>query len=162
MPNLSTTDILKLFAKQDGKCPYCGDDLCSLVLSGEKLEIDHKIPSSAGGVSKFKNYVLACQDCNRMKRTKSVEEFMEYIKPYREGIVCRQDIYLYNNYLQLHKKFGHIVNKEGVIQADKAITLAEYIEIQCRFEELEETIQEIYDRLEQSGISKHHLEGGAL
>jgi hypothetical protein len=155
MPKLSTTAVIRLYAKQKGKCPYCGDDLGALVASGVTVEPDHIIPKKDGGASRVENYCLACSPCNRRKSEMSAERFLQRTKPYRDGLIVKQDILPYSKYLKLHKQFGHIVNGDAEFQPSNPVSIAEYIEILGRFEELESSIQEIFDRLERNGITKH-------
>jgi len=50
------------------RCTYCG--------STWHIEDDHKRAKTKGGVTT----VPSCQKCNRMKRDKSVAEFLDYTK----------------------------------------------------------------------------------
>lgn len=47
-----------------GRCGYCGVAETSV---GAELEIDHFIPSVAGGADDVDNLVYACTVCNRFK-----------------------------------------------------------------------------------------------
>ena len=51
-------------------CTYCG------VTSGP-FEIDHIVPWSRGGTHDRENLTLACKPCNRSKRDKTPEEWMQ-------------------------------------------------------------------------------------
>lgn len=83
--SLSPTKIILLYEKQNRKCPYCGGGLHKLaVADGNTIAIDHIVPLSKGGESTFSNYAISCAWCNRRKRTKSAEDFMEEMRPYRE------------------------------------------------------------------------------
>lgn len=74
---LTATQIIILYEKQNGKCPYCGDSLYGLAIAdGNNIAIDHVVPLCSGGQSEFGNYAIACASCNRRKRQKSAEEFM--------------------------------------------------------------------------------------
>jgi len=59
----------KVFERDDYTCQYCGD-------RGGELECDHIHPVSKGGSNDIDNLATACKLCNRSKRTKSVEEFI--------------------------------------------------------------------------------------
>lgn len=54
---------------QDGRCWYCGAET--------KLEQEHKIPLSRGGLHTKENVVGSCGPCNRRKSTKTDKEFLE-------------------------------------------------------------------------------------
>ena len=51
-------------------CPYCGMP---------NHHIDHKIPLTRGGSHTKDNLALIYEDCNRMKRDKTPEEFLEHV-----------------------------------------------------------------------------------
>ena len=53
------------------KCPYCG-----VGLSAKNATVDHIIARSRGGSNKRANRILACRECNKAKRNKSVYEFI--------------------------------------------------------------------------------------
>ncbi len=108
MPSKSITLTIKLYIKQAGKCHYCADDLNALVENGGIVELDHIIPLSSGGKSSKDNYVLSCQFCNRSKNAKTLEDFLRYIQPYKDGLVTKPDLVRYNQYLSLHSEFGDI------------------------------------------------------
>lgn len=148
MPSVSTPKVIILFSEQNGKCYYCGDDLYSLAKNEKKIHIDHKIPVASGGLSNMENYCLACGSCNMMKNTKSIAEFREYLKPYTDGLVFKKDLSSYYSYLNLHERFGHIVDDNHKFNPDKPIVIAEYTELLYRMKELEQSFQEIMDKLE--------------
>lgn len=50
-------------------CQYCGEKL-----PGHLLTLDHVIPSSRGGKSRWENLVAACEPCNRRKANRTPEE----------------------------------------------------------------------------------------
>lgn len=54
----------KVVAQAQGRCAYCRT---AEAYSGAPLEIDHIIPSSAGGSSEESNLCLACRLCNSFK-----------------------------------------------------------------------------------------------
>lgn len=63
-----STELRRAVFERDGyTCQYCGcsgDDV--------RLEIDHIIPVSRGGVSDIRNLVTACEACNRSKSDKLI------------------------------------------------------------------------------------------
>lgn len=56
---ISGTTKKIVYTRDGGKCKCCG--------SSQKLEYDHIIPYSCGGVSDASNIQLLCQGCNRSK-----------------------------------------------------------------------------------------------
>lgn len=57
--------------KRDGMvCGYCGDD-------AGPFEIDHVTPRKMGGTNDHANLKVACRSCNRSKRAKSVDEWLQ-------------------------------------------------------------------------------------
>ena len=58
----------RIFQRDDYTCIYCGE-------RGKKLECDHVIPVSRGGLHDDGNLVTACFACNRSKRDKLVSEW---------------------------------------------------------------------------------------
>jgi 5-methylcytosine-specific restriction endonuclease McrA len=50
-------------------CQYCAE-----ILSERSLTIDHIVPKSKGGSSKWENLVAACKRCNTKKADKTPEE----------------------------------------------------------------------------------------
>lgn len=64
----------KIYNKTNGRCAYCG---CELDFSD--FEIDHTIPKSKGGNSKFENLQPCCKDCNLFKFDSDIEEFRKKV-----------------------------------------------------------------------------------
>ena len=63
LPKMTVTFSRRnLFRRDRWTCQYCGRRPES-----ESLTIDHVVPRSLGGVSRWENCVLACSDCNRRK-----------------------------------------------------------------------------------------------
>lgn len=60
----------EVFARDDFTCTYCGE-------RGGRLECDHVIPVSRGGSNDITNLTTACFPCNRSKRDKTVEEWLQ-------------------------------------------------------------------------------------
>lgn len=48
--------------KKEKSCFYCHDDL-----TFKKCTLDHKVPKKKNGKNKFKNLVIACNRCNKIK-----------------------------------------------------------------------------------------------
>lgn len=60
----------RIFERDDYTCQYCGERGC-------KLECDHVIPHSRGGSDGDENLTTACFECNRSKRNKTPEEWLQ-------------------------------------------------------------------------------------
>jgi hypothetical protein len=60
----------RVFERDDYTCRYCG-------ARGGKLECDHIIPVSRGGSDDLSNLATACFPCNRSKRDKTPEEWLQ-------------------------------------------------------------------------------------
>lgn len=58
----------RTFERDDFTCQYCG-------ARGGKLECDHVIPISKGGTNEPGNLITACEECNRDKRGRMLEEW---------------------------------------------------------------------------------------
>lgn len=54
-----------VFARDDGRCQYCGDAADS---------IDHVVPRAKGGQHTWENVVAACRPCNLRKRDRLLHE----------------------------------------------------------------------------------------
>jgi len=52
----------KVLKRDGGKCVYCG--------ATQNLQMDHKIPFSKGGTTKFDNLQTVCKKCNLAKRNR--------------------------------------------------------------------------------------------
>lgn len=52
----------RVLRKTGGRCAYCGRKLTI-----ETMTIDHVRPKSKGGYNRTKNYLPACEACNRDK-----------------------------------------------------------------------------------------------
>ena len=62
-----------VFKRDNYTCQYCGK-------VGGKLEADHVMPFSKGGSNELSNLVTACRKCNRQKRDKSKDEYIEWLR----------------------------------------------------------------------------------
>lgn len=63
-------DILNFY---DHSCAYCGG-------KPAKIEIDHVVPVSRGGLHHRSNVVPACRRCNANKNDRLIHEWIEYLK----------------------------------------------------------------------------------
>jgi 5-methylcytosine-specific restriction endonuclease McrA len=57
---VSPRDWLRLLARLEHRCAYCG-------VGGARLEMDHVIPLARGGRHAIGNVLPACPTCNRSK-----------------------------------------------------------------------------------------------
>ena len=71
----SPTIKSKIFFKTNGYCAYCGGGLDPFI----HWEVEHVVPRSRGGTDEISNLVPSCRWCNRRKRSKSLDEFREYL-----------------------------------------------------------------------------------
>lgn len=80
LPATLTVDEWKQILKfYNNLCAYCGQE-------SNILHKEHKIPVSRGGGYTRENIVPACPSCNSSKRSKTPEEFEEYLKIKHEAM----------------------------------------------------------------------------
>lgn len=60
----------EIFKRDNYTCSYCGG-------RGGQLECDHIVPRSKGGDHSPGNLTTACRPCNRAKRDKTAEEWLQ-------------------------------------------------------------------------------------
>lgn len=65
----TTADIQAQYARQHGKCYYCGEKV------GDDYHVDHIVPLSRGGTNWPDNLVIACPSCNISKNAKLPHEW---------------------------------------------------------------------------------------
>lgn len=58
-----------LYYRDKGKCAYCG-----AMLSLEKATVDHILPMSKGGRTRWENVTIACSECNFKKNDRTPEQ----------------------------------------------------------------------------------------
>jgi hypothetical protein len=68
--------LKELFDKQNGKCPYTGEDLTI----GGNAELDHIVSKSNGGKNILSNFQWTLRVINRMKSSCNDDEFLKIIK----------------------------------------------------------------------------------
>lgn len=62
---IENVDYYDIYLKSDKRCEYCG-----MFLKFKKVEFDHFIPLSKGGLHKKENIKISCSTCNRKKGAK--------------------------------------------------------------------------------------------
>ncbi|HVN84366.1 MAG TPA: HNH endonuclease [Candidatus Binatia bacterium] len=58
-----------IYARDRNTCQYCG-----LLFSRAELNLDHVVPRSQGGTSRWENVVCSCHACNRRKGGRTPDE----------------------------------------------------------------------------------------
>lgn len=64
----------KLYARQNGKCAYCGRHR-----NHKYMTVDHIIPLSKGGTNDIGNLQCVCKKCNSLKDDMMPEEFVRHV-----------------------------------------------------------------------------------
>lgn len=108
MPILNKNLLIILYENQNGNCAYCGCSLLEEARAGRNPQFDHIKPKSKGGKDDMENLNLSCNWCNIVKKDRSMKEFLEYIRPYLEGKVPREELSDFKKYNVLKKKFNGI------------------------------------------------------
>lgn len=62
--SVSSSTARKIALAQNSRCPTCGD---ALVLDGDSIHVDHKVPRDRGGSNDEANLQVLCGQCNVMK-----------------------------------------------------------------------------------------------
>jgi 5-methylcytosine-specific restriction endonuclease McrA len=65
-----------VFMRDDQTCQFCHTYIPDIT----DCTIDHVVPKSKGGKSKFENVVCACKSCNHIKADRSCSEARMYLK----------------------------------------------------------------------------------
>lgn len=107
----------KLLIKQNYRCQYCGclldkkygKGLVKMISNTPVL--DHIIPQSKSGSHQENNLCLACMSCNIIKNNKTVEEFQDYLKPYLEGDLARNELCEFSHFKKMYNKYCHLIKK---------------------------------------------------
>jgi len=80
-----TIDEISEKYKTSPYCLYCG-----VFLLPEDVSLDHILPRSKGGSDKIENLAISCIDCNRMKHTRTGEEFSEFMVRYALRVLANR------------------------------------------------------------------------
>lgn len=91
----SKTDRIKILAKYDGHCGYCGK-----VITMKDMQVDHMNPKSIKALNTvlfedvmedrtnhIDNLMPSCRRCNHYKRAETVEGFRRLLKTLHERLV---------------------------------------------------------------------------
>ena len=62
-----SSDILRLLARKNYRCEFCGFDFLASPAAMLMATVDHLVPKSKGGTNSRDNRVLACCACNTVK-----------------------------------------------------------------------------------------------
>ena len=78
----SDKELMRLYRRlNEPICYYCG----KYIENPNEVTVDHKVPASRGGdITNFKNFAIACLDCNQEKKDMTEEEYYEYKKQRQE------------------------------------------------------------------------------
>ena len=63
MKSISKEKRQRLFLEAQGHCIYCGKEIANV----RAMTVDHIVPKTLGGSSKYSNLVCCCNDCNSLK-----------------------------------------------------------------------------------------------
>ena len=66
-----------VIARDKRVCNYCGKS----GLYKTNLQLDHKLPVTRGGEDTLDNLMVSCKVCNRLKGSKTVQEYLDYKIP---------------------------------------------------------------------------------
>ena len=64
-----------IYRRDDLACVYC-----EATAEDDVLTLDHLVPVELGGTNETKNLVTCCRKCNGAKGSKSVREFLSYLR----------------------------------------------------------------------------------
>jgi 5-methylcytosine-specific restriction endonuclease McrA len=73
MSRAQLTAEQRAFVTRHDKCVVCG--------STYKLQLDHIVPRSKGGIDEESNWQVLCIRCNSIKKDRSNEEWLKYWAP---------------------------------------------------------------------------------
>ena len=73
----------KVFRRDNFRCQYCGQTPPTVI-----LEVDHIVPRAHGGSDELLNLLTSCQECNRGKGARSLQD---KVQPLAESIAAEQE-----------------------------------------------------------------------
>ncbi len=113
MMNMQISKAILLYEKQGKKCAYC-----ETIFDGNvECNIDHIIPKSRGGKNTTDNLCLSCLPCNQAKANMTGDEFRAIMTKVKMGIVKREDLGKYAQFLVLKHKFEPTVKEEVLTES---------------------------------------------
>ncbi len=85
--NISNSEKLYIYERDDKRCFYCGRDL-----KYGQITLDHYYPKSKGGTKEIFNLVLSCKKCNKLKGNKVPVDYetiiiMMFKRAYIDGMI---------------------------------------------------------------------------
>lgn len=80
MASFTKTKRKKIYADSGGVCFYCGDKIDLNYKSSKRMEIDHVTPKSSNGSSSYDNLVASCLMCNRQKKGRDINEWIDHLE----------------------------------------------------------------------------------
>lgn len=82
----------QVLSRDQFRCGYCG----ASAANGSRLEVDHKVPWSAGGATVLENLITACQNCNKGKSSMLLDfeqALLSSVKGRADGHVEADSVY---------------------------------------------------------------------
>jgi 5-methylcytosine-specific restriction endonuclease McrA len=71
----------RVYDRDRGRCVYCGDPLAFV-----EATLDHRTPRVLGGKTVDANLVLACDECNKAKGSRTEQEWLAMPKSERDRL----------------------------------------------------------------------------
>ena len=98
---------INILLRDHHTCQYCGRKM-----QRNKLNLDHVIPRSKGGLTTWENVVTSCHDCNRRKGGRTPQEAnMRLVqKPFKPASVPFFDITQYSLRYEAWKPFVNFID----------------------------------------------------
>ena len=83
----------RVYSRDRGQCQYCGEDV-----SFEDCNIDHVVPWPKG-LTVFKNLVVACKPCNKLKLAQRIPNKLQPIAKRTAEEKAAQQLFRANRHL---------------------------------------------------------------
>jgi HNH endonuclease len=74
-----------LLARENGACFYCLRQV-----RPDNCELDHVIAQAHGLNHSYRNIVVSCQECNKIKQAREAADFVRFL--YRRGVLSQSDL----------------------------------------------------------------------